>query len=205
MELLKATTRDQEVLVSHRNAALTLIQRRRIGAMVVEDGYSVSAAAVYFHVAWPTADRWATRYATARAASPDATVSLDDMADRSSRPHHSPTRTPAPVVRKIVHLRWRKRLGPVAIGAAVGMAPSTVHAVLLRCRVNRLSHIDRRTGEVVRRYEHPHPGALIHVDVKKLGNIPDGGGHRYVGRQQGDRHRAKTGCAGGAPTRAPAH
>ena len=70
------------------------------------------------------------------------------------------------------------------------MPASTVHAVLVRCRLNRLSHIDRVTGEPVRRYEHDHPGAMLHVDVKKLGNIPDGGGWRYVGRPQGDRNRA---------------
>jgi Integrase core domain len=59
-------------------------------------------------------------------------------------------------------------------------------------RINRLSHINRVTGEPVRRYEHPEPGDLLHVDVKKLGNIPDGGGWRYVGRAQGRRHRAAT-------------
>jgi len=95
-------------------------------------------------------------------------------------------------VRKILHLRWRKRLGPVAIAGKLGMPPSTVHAVLVRCRVNKLWHIDRRTGEPIRRYEHPHPGSLVHVDVKKLGNIPDGGDWRYVGRTQGDRNRAAT-------------
>ena len=62
-----------------------------------------------------------------------------------------------------------------------------MHAVLVRCRLNRLSHLDRPTGEPIRRYEHDTPGALLHVDVKKLGNIPDGGGWRYVGRGQGDR------------------
>src|SRR3954453_12468100 len=118
------------------------------------------------------------------------------MADRSSRPHRSPRRTPAPVVRKIVHLRWKKRLGPVAIADRLGLAPSTVHAVLVACRINRLSHVDRRTGEPIRRYEHDHPGALLHVDVKKLGNIPDGGGWRYVGRAQGRRNRAATPGAG---------
>jgi transposase InsO family protein len=64
-----------------------------------------------------------------------------------------------------------------------------VHAVPARCRLNRLSHLDRHTGEPVRRYEHDRPGALLHVDVKKLGNIPDGGGWRFVGR---GRHRAAT-------------
>ena len=61
-----------------------------------------------------------------------------------------------------------------------GIAPSTVHRILVGARLNRLSHVDRTTGEPVRRYEHDHPGAMLHVDVKKLGNIPDGGGWRYV-------------------------
>jgi transposase InsO family protein len=73
-----------------------------------------------------------------------------------------------------------------------------VHAVLVRCRLNRLTHLDRVTGEPIRRYEHDHPGALIHVDVKKLGNVPDGGGWRYVGRQTGDRNRSATVAPTGA-------
>ena len=113
------------------------------------------------------------------------------------RPHRQPNRTPAPVVRKIVHLRWKQRLGPVEIGDRLGMPASTVHAVLVRCRLNRLTHIDRATGEPIRRYEHEQPGDLIHVDVKKLGRVPDGGGWRYVGRQQGYRNRLR-------PPRAPA-
>jgi transposase InsO family protein len=80
----------------------------------------------------------------------------------------------------------------VEIGSRVGVAPSTVHSVLRRCRINRLSLVDRATGEPIRRYEHDHPGSLIHVDVKKLGNIPDGGGWRYVGRPQGGKNRATT-------------
>jgi len=67
-----------------------------------------------------------------------------------------------------------------------------VHKILTRNRLNRLAYVDRATGEPVRRYEHDHPGSLIHVDVKKLGNIPDGGGWRYVGRQQGDWNRQAT-------------
>jgi transposase InsO family protein len=121
------------------------------------------------------------------------------MVDRSSRPHNSPNRTPAPVVRKLVHLRWKQRLGPVAIGAKLSMPSSTVHAVLVRCRLNRLTHIDRVTGEPIRRYEHPHPGSLLHVDVKKLGNVPDGGGWRYVGKKQGDRNRFATAARTGTP------
>ncbi len=62
----------------------------------------------------------------------------------------------------------------------------------MRCRINRLSAIDRVTGEPIRRYEHDHPGSLIHVDVTKFGNIPDGGGWRFVGRVQGERNREAT-------------
>jgi transposase InsO family protein len=169
--------------VSHANAALTPRHRLRMARAVVEDGWTVSYAAAVFNVAWPTANKWAERYREGGAAA---------MEDRSSRPHRSPRRTPQPVVRKIVHLRWKKRLGPVQIAGRLGLAASTVHAVLVRCRLNRLSHVDRATGEPIRRYEHDAPGSLIHVDVKKLGNIPDGGGWRYVGRSQGLKNRAST-------------
>ncbi|ALL79866.1 transposase (plasmid) [Pseudonocardia sp. EC080610-09] len=167
----------------HANAPLTERGRLRLARLIVEGGVSVAQAAARFQVSWPTAKRWADRYRLDGAAG---------MADRSSRPHHCPRATPAPVVRRIVHLRWKKRLGPVQIADRVGAAPSTVHRVLVRCRINRLAHVDRATGEPVRRYEHPAPGDLLHVDVKKLGNIPDGGGWRYVGRAQGDLNRAAT-------------
>jgi hypothetical protein len=114
------------------------------------------------------------------------------MRDRSSRPHRQPAKTPQPLVRKIVHVRWKRRVGPVEIAGIVGAPSSTVYAVLRRCRISRLSAVDRATGEPVRRYEHPHPGDLLHQDVKKLGNIPDGGGWRYLGREQGKQHRHAT-------------
>jgi hypothetical protein len=88
-----------------------------------------------------------------------------------------------------VHLRCKQRLGPAQIAPQVGLAASTVHAVLVRCRISRLACMDRATGQPVRRYDHAHPGALLHVDVKQLGNIPAGGGHRFVGRSVGKRHR----------------
>ncbi|WP_272027970.1 IS481 family transposase [Kocuria rosea] len=180
--------------MSHANAALTPRQRLRIARLIVDEHWPVAHAAVFFHVAWPTAKRWAERYRAMGAAG---------MGDRSSRPHRSPTRTSPPMVKKIVALRWRQRLGPVTIGAILGMPASTVHAVLVRAKVNRLHHIDVRTGEVIRRYEHDRPGAMIHVDVKKLGNIPDGGGWRYVGRAQGNQNRWATPGAGRSPDRKP--
>lgn len=175
---------------THANAALTPRARLRLGQLVIDHGWSPARAAERYDVSWRTAQKWAERYRDEGPAG---------MFDRSSAPHHQPNRTPAPVVRKIVHLRWKQRLGPVEIGDRLGMASSTVHAVLVRCRINRLTHIDRATGEPIRRYEHEHPGDLIHVDVKKLGKVPDGGGWRYIGRQQGLRNRAAT----AARTRAP--
>ncbi len=176
--------------MSHANAALTPRHRLKLARAVVEDGWRISYAAAVFNVSYPTARRWVDRYRQAGEAG---------MEDRSSRPHSCPRRTPQPVVRKIVHLRWKKRLGPVQIADRLGLAASTVHAVLVRCRLNRLSHVDRATGEPIRRYEHDQPGSLIHVDVKKLGNIPDGGGHRYLGREQGGKNRHATARSSGRP------
>lgn len=169
--------------MSHGNAALTPRQRLRLARLIVDDEWTVAAAADYFRVSWPTADKWARRYLELGEAG---------MTDRSSRPHTHPNKTPQYLVKKIVHLRIRKRLGPVQLAGRVGVPASTAHAVMTRCRLNRLSHIDVKTGEPARRYEHERPGALIHVDVKKLGNIPDGGGWRSVGREQGGRNLAST-------------
>jgi transposase InsO family protein len=136
-----------------------------------------------FMVSARTAAKWADRYRSEGVAG---------MADRSSRPRTSPTRTPESLKRQIVRLRWRKRLGPVQIAGQLDVPASTVHAVLVRCRISRLTHIDRVTGEPIRRYERERPGELIHVDVTKFANIPDGGGWRYLGKQQGDRNRVAT-------------
>lgn len=178
--------------MSHANAALTPRHRLLVARLVVDQGVPVSEVAARFQVSWPTVKRWADRY---RAGEP--------MTDRSSRPHHSPGRTPTAVVRRVVSLRRRLREGPVQLAARTGLAPSTVHRILVAARINRLSYLDRATGEVVRRYEHDHPGSLVHVDVKKIGNIPDGGGWRYVGRTQGNRNRAATAAAAGSGSSRP--
>ncbi|WBQ05419.1 IS481 family transposase [Kribbella sp. CA-293567] len=169
--------------MSHVNATLTPRTRLRLARLIVDQGWSCAAAAKMFMVAAKTARKWAQRY---RAEGPAG------MADRSSRPRRSPFKTPPHLVRRIVRLRWRHRLGPVQIAGRLGLPASTVHAVLVRCRINRLSRIDRVTGEPLRRYEHDYPGSLIHVDVTKFANIPDGGGWRYLGKQQGDKNRAGT-------------
>ena len=174
---------NQEAFVSHANAALTPRARLRLAKLIVEDGWRPSSAARMFMVSTVTARKWAARF---RVEGPAG------MADRSSRPRTCPHRTSPELTRRILRLRWRRRLGPVQIGGLLNVPPSTVHAVLVRARINRLSHIDRVTGEPLRRYEHPHPGSMIHVDVTKFANIPDGGGWRYVGRPQGKTNAEAT-------------
>jgi hypothetical protein len=85
-----------------------------------------------------------------------------------------------------------KGLPAWSTAGVLAVPASTVHAVLTRCRINRLSHLDRVTGEPLRRYEHAYPGSLIHVDVTKFANIPDGGGHKFVSRQLGERNAIQT-------------
>jgi transposase InsO family protein len=166
--------------VLHANAALTPRQRLRLAQLVVEDDWPKSRAAEFFGVAWTTADRWAERYRAEGKAG---------MADRSSRPHRSPARTGQPTTKRIVSLRLRKRWGAVRLAAECGVAPSTAGAVLRRCQINRLSRLERREQPPPKRYEREAPGDLLHVDVKKLGNIPAGGGWRFLGRRQGKANR----------------
>ena len=167
--------------MSHSNAALTPRHRLKVARLVVDDEWPISEVAARFQVSWPTVKRWVDRY-----------LAGESMHNRTSRPKPSPNKTPQPVTKRCVSLRMRLREGPVQLAARLGIAPSTVHRILTAACLNRLSYIDRATGEPIRRYEHPHPGSLVHVDVKKLGNIPDGGGWRYVGRLQGERNRAAT-------------
>ncbi|TWG28579.1 transposase IS481 family protein [Micromonospora palomenae] len=167
----------------HRNAPLSETGRLRLARCVVEDGWPLRRAADRFQVSATTAKRWADRYRV---------EGLAGMADRSSRPYRSPARTAAPLERKVLHLRATRRWGPARIGGRLGLPTSTCHAVLRRAGVARLAHLDRATAQPVRRYEHAAAGDLIHVDIKKLGNIPDGGGWRTQGRRRGKLNRTAT-------------
>ena len=117
------------------------------------------------------------------------------MVDRSSRPHRSPHRTPTRIERRIIKVRVTRRWGPARIAYLLGLQPSTVHRVLARYRLARLAWMDRATGRVIRRYEHAVAGELVHVDVKKLGKIPDGGGWRVHGRAVGTANTSAAGRA----------
>ncbi|MFD5727858.1 IS481 family transposase [Streptomyces sp. NPDC058368] len=168
----------------HRNAPLTETGRLRLARCVVEDGWPLRRAAERFQVSPTTAQRWADRYRVSGEAR---------MTDLSSRPHHSPRRTPTRTERRIIKVRLLRRWGPARIAHLLGLVPSTVHRVLTRFGMARLAHLDRATGHVIRRYERERPGELVHVDIKKLGNIPNGGGHKTLGRQAGRKNRRNAG------------
>jgi transposase InsO family protein len=176
-------TEPTETLMPHRNAPLTETGRLRLARCVVDDGWPLRRAAERFQVAVTTARRWAGRYRQHGEAG---------MTDRSSRPHSSPRRTPTRTERRIIKVRTLRRWGPARIAYHLGLNPATVHRVLTRYHLARLRHLDRATGRPIRRYEHPTPGDLIHVDIKKLGNIPDGGGHKIHGRATGRRNTTRS-------------
>jgi transposase InsO family protein len=145
----------------------------QLARCVVEQGWSLRRAAERFQVSATTVARWAGRYRQHGVAG---------MTDRSSRPQRSPRRTPTRTERRIIKVRVLRRWGPARIGFLLGLHPSTVHRVLARYGLARLAWLDRPTGRAIRRYEHTAPGDLVHVDVKKIGRIPDGGGWRIHGR-----------------------
>jgi transposase InsO family protein len=162
--------------VVHRNARLTPVGRRILVERIQDEGWPVAVAAESMGVSRETAYRWLRRW---RSEGPAG------LEDRSSRPHRSPNRTPLEVEDRICELRIQRRWGPHRIAYALGMPRSTVERVLRRRGLRRLDAIDPPTRRVVRRYERATPGELLHVDVKKLGRIPDGGGWRSHGRNPG--------------------
>ena len=169
--------------MTHPNAPLTPEGRRRLAVLIVEEGWTLRRAAERFQCSPATASRWTRRY---RAGEP--------LSDRSSRPHHSPARLSRRTERRIVALRVSHRWGPHRIGYHLGLPRSTVGRVLARYRMPLLVHLDQATGSRLRRpaplrYEADRPGQLVHVDIKKLGRIPDGGGHRMLGRIAGKRSK----------------
>lgn len=156
----------------HANAPLTPQGRLRL-CQRIETGWTVAAAAESMNISRQCAHKWWSRYRA---------EGLDGLVDRSSRPHSCSHRTPAKVERRIVALRTARKLGPARLAGIVGVPASTVHRVLVRHGVNRLRWMDRPTGRVVRRIETSRPGELVHIDVKKLARVPDGGGHKIHGR-----------------------
>jgi transposase InsO family protein len=131
------------------------------------------------------------------------------MTDLSSRPHRSPSRCSRRVERRIIKLRHVRRWGPHRISYHLGVPRSTVGRVLARYQMPLLAHVDQSTGLPVRRakpirYEASVPGELIHVDIKKLGKIPDGGGWRMFGKASAEYRRSHAATDRAARQGAPA-
>ena len=153
----------------HANAVLTIRQRQRLCDLVT-GGVTITAAALVVGCSRQTASKWVNRRRRG-----------ESLCDRSSRPQRSPRRTPEAVEQAILRARQELREGPHVIGWALGVAASTVHAVLRRHGRSRLVV---RTREEIVRYERSRPGELVHVDVKKLGRIVKPG-HRVTGDRRG--------------------
>jgi transposase InsO family protein len=158
--------------VAHPKAALTPLGRLLL-IQRIESRRAVAHVADEMGISRATAYKWWRRYLEG---------GEEALQDRSSKPRRSPRRTPTHIERRIVRLRRTKKLGPIRISERMGVPASTVHRVLERHQLSRLAWIDRPTGRVIRRYERERPGELVHVDVKKLGRIPAGGGWRIHGR-----------------------
>ena len=157
--------------MSHRNARLTPLTRLEL-VREVEAGWTQAEVARRFRVSRPTVAKWVRRYRE---------LGASGLEDRSSAPHRHPRRVPPELERAICAVRRGAGFGPHRIAWALGLARSTVYAVLRRFGLNRLDRLHRVSRQTVR-YEHPAPGDLLHIDVKKLGRIPEGGGHRVHGR-----------------------
>ena len=166
--------------MGHRNARLTVHGRQLLVERVRVQGMPVAHVARAMGVSRQCAHRWVARF--------DA-EGLAGLEDRSSRPHSMPTRTDALTEARVVSARLEHRRGQDWLAAELGVAARTVNRILRRHGVPRLAECDPMTGEIIRaskttavRYEKAHPGELVHMDVKKIGRIPDGGGWRAHGR-----------------------
>jgi len=163
----------------HANAALSLNQRRRMVCRVIEQRWSLTKAAEAAEVSERTCSKWVGRYRT---------DGHDGLLDRSSAPRSIPHRTPPERVEVIECLR-RLRMSGAEIAECLGMALSTVSAVLTRIGLGKLSRLDPL--EPANRYERRAAGELLHVDIKKLGGISVPG-HRVTGNRR-QRARGKAG------------
>jgi len=182
--------------MSHANATLNEGGRLKMARLVVVDRWTQALAAERFSISITTVRRWVARYRQVQAAGRVPTRA--DMADRSSRPRRCPQQLDRRTERRILGLRVSRRWGPARIAYRLDLNPSTVHKVLQRYRCPRLKWTDPATGTRIktsradkRSYVHAVPGDLVHVDIKKLGRIPVGGGWRFKGRQAARANKSK--------------
>lgn len=175
--------------MSHRNARLTVHGRRLLVSRVRDEGQAVAHVAKAMGISRQCAHRWVARY--------DAEGDTG-LQDRCSRPHTMPTRTSPDDEQRVLDARLEHRKGQDWLGPELGIAARTISRILRRHNVAYLRDLDPLTGEVIRsskataiRYEREQPGELVHMDVKKIGRIPDGGGWRAHGREMGSTSERK--------------
>lgn len=176
--------------MAHANARLTFHGRH----LIVERaraGWKGAHIAAAMGVSRKTVGYWIARW---KAEGPDG------LHDRSSRPHRSPARTAEGIEAELVRLREAERLGRDELAARVGVSPRTASRILVRHQMPHLALLDAMTGQLIRsskqtaiRYQRERPGELVHMDVKKLGRIPDGGGWKAFGRGNGGNRNRRTG------------
>lgn len=166
--------------MGHRRAKLTVFGRRLLAERVELEGWSIAKAAEMAGVSRQTATKWVHRYRV------DGLAGLED---HSSAPRRMPRALPADAVQRVIETRMTMRVGPHRLAPVLGMPRSTIGEILRRHGLSRLRDLDRASGIPIR-YVRERPGELLHLDVKKLGRIPDGGGHRFRGRDGTPRARA---------------
>lgn len=176
--------------MSHRNARLT-VHGRLLIVQRARAGWKQAHIAVAMGVSRRCVKRWLDRYRTEGEAG---------LHDRSSRPHRIANRTPAARSAAVVAIRKKERLGRDEVAARTGVPARTVSRIIARAGLPRLAELDPMTGQRIRaskttavRYERAQPGELVHMDVKKLGRIPDGGGWKALGRGTGDNRDRRHG------------
>lgn len=177
--------------MSHANARLNVHGRRLLVERVIGQRRPASHVAKELGISRQCAHRWIARFRAEGEAG---------LLDRSSRPRSCPRRTPTKVEQQVLRLRRRARRGQDWIGAELGVPPRTVSAILRRHDMPYLRECDPLTGALIRsskatavRYERDRPGELAHMDVKKLGRIPDGGGWKAHGRAHTTRSTTRLG------------
>jgi transposase InsO family protein len=173
--------------MGHPNPPLTMRGKLILSHRVVVDKRPVAHVAKELGISRQCAHRWVRRYREHGAAG---------LAERSSRPRSTPTKTSPQRESEVLQARRALKAGPLRIAAATAVPARTVARILARHHVPPLAWCDPLTGELIRasratanRYERDKPGELVHIDVKKLGRIPDGGGWRAHGRSEAVRGR----------------
>jgi len=169
--------------MAHRNARLTPLGRLLVVQRIVDFRWPVPRAAEAAGVSRATAYKWLARYRAA---------GIGGLEDESSKPRRHPRAVSETTVGEIIRVRRQMRLGPHRLAPELGLPRSTVYKVLRRQGLSRLRDLDRVTAIPIR-YVRERPGELLHLDIKKLGRIPSGGGHAVLDQLTGRHNRRRAG------------